>query len=689
MAVKHWKKALITALGEALIITSSLTGTTFAEPVIKSTLITENIPEPTNNLLEQIKRYHNIRQYQFQGWMFSGALVTTRIGRTTQAFLITDPKKHKRRKGWARGGYIIRSADGMNAQSEPRHETWPEPQQVTFFTGPAREILPSPDGRHFIASQDVGGNEQYQGRFFSVGQSGSLPFTDAQYRNTGFIFSHDGKWIAWQRSAGDNPNWDILIAPTDNPARARQVVYQGRGTWLAHDFSPDNRFLLLSNYISVTESTLFLLSVDTGKVKSLNPRRGAVAYGIGKFTRDGKAVIVQSDEGREFVGLLRIDLASGKRAALNPAQNGDVTDFALSLDGRFLAYTVNVGGRSRLFLARAATGRIISTPHLPMGVIAGLAFDQSGKRLGFTFDGARHPAGAWVYHRRSGRLSRWTSNLTQNYTPRRFRTVELIHYPSFVETNGHRRQIPAYIYKPQKTAKRPVPVIISIHGGPEAQYRPGFSPRFQYWLHELGAAVIAPNVRGSTGYGGNYVALDNGRLRPDALKDIGALLAWIRTQKDLDATRIIVHGGSYGGYMVLAAMARYPGQIAGGVDIVGISDFVTFLENTKSYRQALRREEYGDERDPQIRAFLKAISPLNHADKIAAPLLIVQGKNDPRVPYMQSKKMRDAVKTNQIPVWFMMAEDEGHGFQKQQNVLALHAAEHTFMGKIFSRQTPP
>ncbi len=659
------------------------------ERVIKGGLITENIPDSDTRVLEAIKQYHNIRQYQFQGWLFSGALVTTRIGRTPQAYLVRDPKKLRRNKGWLRSGSVYRTYTGQAASGVPLVGEPPSPQQLTFFTEPAREITPSPDGKRFIASRDNGGNEQFQGHLFAIGQTDALHFTDQGYRNTDFVFSSDGQWIAWQRSANESPNWDILVTPLNSPSRGRRVVFQGEGTWLVHSFSPDNRFLLVSRYVSVDEGYIFLLDINTGSLKPINDRVGPMAYGVGKFTNDGKSIIVQSDEGRGFVGLLRIDLASGEKTAISPALDGDVTDFALSADDRFLAYSVNVGGRSKLMIARAITGRVTATPRLPPGVIYGLAFDLKGHRLGFTFDGARHPAGAWVYYRRSGRLKKWTDINPKNNTPKGFRSAELVHYLSFVEGDGRRRQIPAYIYRPQTSARRPVPVIISVHGGPESQYRPRFSPRFQYWLKELGAAIIAPNIRGSTGYGGNFVNLDDGVLREDAIKDIGALLDWIKTQKNLDSSRIVIHGGSYGGYVVLAAMTKYPDQLAGGVDIVGISNFVTFLENTKGYRQNLRRVEYGDERDPKMRAFLNSISPLNHAQKIRAPLLIVQGKNDPRVPASESEQMLAATKANGASVWYMMAEDEGHGFRKSENVLALRAAEDAFFRHRFNNGKHP
>jgi dipeptidyl aminopeptidase/acylaminoacyl peptidase len=242
---------------------------------------------------------------------------------------------------------------------------------------------------------------------------------------------------------------------------------------------------------------------------------------------------------------------------------------------------------------------------------------------------------------------------------------ELIDYPTFDEVDGQPRRIPAFVYRP--AGEGPHPVIISIHGGPESQARPGFSSTYQLWIDRLGAAVVVPNVRGSSGYGKTYLKLDNGKLREDSVKDIGALLDWIATQPDLDASRVAVYGGSYGGYMVLASGVHFSDRLKAAVDIVGISNFVTFLENTQDYRRDLRRPEYGDERDPEMRAHLERISPLNNVERIRVPMFVVQGNNDPRVPVSEAEQMVAALREQGSPVWYMNALNEGHGFRKKEN----------------------
>jgi dipeptidyl aminopeptidase/acylaminoacyl peptidase len=264
-----------------------------------------------------------------------------------------------------------------------------------------------------------------------------------------------------------------------------------------------------------------------------------------------------------------------------------------------------------------------------------------------------------------GGLTRWTYSEVGGLDTSKFRSPTLVSYPTFDKVDGADRQIPAWVYKPQ--GEGPFPVVVSIHGGPESQSRPSFSSTYQMWMEKLGVAVVVPNVRGSAGYGKSYLALDNGFKREGSVRDIGALLDWIKTQPDLDADKVAVFGGSYGGYMVLASSVHYSDKLKAAVDIVGISNFVTFLENTQDYRRDLRRVEYGDERDPEMRAYLEKISPLNNVEKIKIPMLIVQGENDPRVPVTESGQVVAALRKQGETVWYMNALNEGHGYRKKEN----------------------
>ncbi len=303
---------------------------------------------------------------------------------------------------------------------------------------------------------------------------------------------------------------------------------------------------------------------------------------------------------------------------------------------------------------------------IPAGVIEGLRFHRRRGLLGFTLMRAAAPADTWTLDVERGKVERWTRSEVGGLNASRFVSPTLVRYPTFDrDAEGKPRQIPAFYFRPP--GKGPHPVLIEIHGGPEGQWRPYFSSLLQYFAVELGVAVLAPNVRGSDGYGKSYLLLDNGRKREDSVRDIGALLDWIAKRPELDAKRVLVHGGSYGGYMVLASLIHYRQRIRAGVDWVGISSFLTFLQNTQAYRRDLRRAEYGDERDPEMRKFLHAISPLTRAREITSPLFVIQGANDPRVPASESTQLVRAVRSSGSPVWFLLAENEGHGFRKKAN----------------------
>jgi dipeptidyl aminopeptidase/acylaminoacyl peptidase len=294
-----------------------------------------------------------------------------------------------------------------------------------------------------------------------------------------------------------------------------------------------------------------------------------------------------------------------------------------------------------------------------------IGFDRSGKKLGMTLESAQSTRDVFVLEVERNALTRYTSSEVGPIDPLQFVPAELVRFPTFDREHGKPRQVPAFVYRSRAPGRRPV--YIDVHGGPESQYKPVFSPFTQFLVRELGFTVIAPNVRGSSGYGKSYLNLDNGEDREDAVKDIGALLVWVGAQRDLDAKKVFVAGGSYGGYMSLASMVHFSDRLSGGIDVVGISNFVTFLESTSAYRRDLRRPEYGDERLPRIRAYLQRISPLTNAARISKPLLIVQGLNDPRVPASESQQMVAKIRGRGGEVWYLAARDEGHGFKKKSN----------------------
>ncbi|MEO1306029.1 MAG: prolyl oligopeptidase family serine peptidase [Pseudomonadota bacterium] len=595
------------------------------ERMTEGNLVMESIPEIPASVSDRLRQYQNVRGHGFSDWAEDGILISTRFGETSQVHNVKTP-------GGAR-------------------------QQVTFFDEPVGGGSVSPTGNSFVFGKDTGGDEFFQGYLFDLDTGNTTQFTEPGTRNGGLVWSDDGKNVAWYRSTAGDPNWDIMIGDPTDPSTVR-VAHEGEGALYPVDFSGDSSSLVVQQYISITKSRIFSLDVASGEFTELNPGED-VAYSGAALLANGDVLSV-TDKDSEFSNLVRFDAETGEMTNYTADIDWGVSGWDLSKDESTVVFTVNQGGLGTIKLLDLATGTVSDGPELPVGIASSTTFSPDGKNVGFTFNGATSPADAWSFDVETLELTRWTEAEVGGLNADNFITPTLFTYP-----NDAGMDIPAFKYVPEGDG--PHPVIIQIHGGPEGQSRPGFSSTYQYWASELGVAVVVPNVRGSSGYGKTYVSMDNGLNRKKSVEDIGALLDWIETQPDLDKDRVIVYGGSYGGYMVLASMIDYGDRLAGGVNIVGISDFKTFLLNTKGYRRDLRRAEYGDERDPEVAAFFEEISPLNNAAKINKPIFIIQGYNDPRVPYTEAEQILAAVKENDVETWFLMAMDEGHGFRKKSN----------------------
>lgn len=609
-------------------------------------LVVEGIPKIPQALAEEIGRYTEFRGADFTSWSPTGRemLIITRFGDTAQIHLVKMP-------GGAR-------------------------RQQTFFKERVGGGEFLPNGESFLFTKDVGGNEQFQIYRQDLATGDATLLTDGKSRNTGAQVSHSGHRIAYgstQRTGNDVDVW--TVSPGDTKS-AKLLAQLTGGGWDVAGWSPDDKQLLVVEGISANESYVWLMNAETGEKTLLTPKGGKekVSYTNAKFARDGKSVYVTSDLDSEFLRLARIDLATKARTVLTSHIPWDIEELEFSPDGKLVAFVANEDGLGVLHLMDLTTGKEKSLPKMPRGIVSGVRFHKNGKDLAFSLQSNREGGDAWSLDVTTNALDRWTYSETAGLNTATFAEPETVKWKSF---DG--RSISGVLYRPPASFSGKRPVVIDIHGGPEDQFRPYSFGSYNFYLNKLGVAMVFPNVRGSSGFGKTFLTLDNGFLREDSYKDILSLLDWIKTQPALDADRVMVTGGSYGGFMTLAVATNYNDRIRCSLDVVGPSNLVTFLKNTSGYRVDLRRVEYGDERDPKMHDFLEKIAPANNAGKITKPLFVVQGLNDPRVPASESVQMVATVRKNGTPVWYLAAKDEGHGFRKKSNRDFLTYARTLFM----------
>ena len=602
----------------------------------RGNLVMDNIPAVDTPLTAKLEDYMQSRGASFVDWLpDGGVLVATRFGDTDQLHRVAMP---------------MGAREQLTFQREP----------VTVARSPQSAAAPG-----FLFQRDQGGNEMAQLFWYEYKSRAIRMITDGRGLNGGAVWNRDGRRVAFHGTGRDGVSYDIYIAePANNLDRPRLVFNGFRKNWSVQDWSPDDTRLLIRNYVSANEAHLFVMDIASAALTPISEGRDVASISQASFTADGRGVYVITNRDSEFEQLKRVDIATGEVESLTAHIPWDIDAFARSEDGRYLAYVANVDGLSRLTVINLAN-RSEQVPPLPEGQVGRMVFDRTGKKLGLTLETAQTPRDVFVLEVERNALTRYTVSEVGPVDALNFVAADLVRFPTFDRERGKPRQIPAFIYR--STAPGPRPVYIDIHGGPESQYKPSFSPFTQFLVRELGFTVIAPNVRGSSGYGKTYLSLDNAEDREDAVKDVGALLVWIGAQRDLDAKNVFVAGGSYGGYMSLASMVHFGDRLRGGIDVVGISNFVTFLESTSEYRRDLRRQEYGDERLPRMRGYLQRISPLTSASRISKPLLIVQGLNDPRVPANESQQMVAKIRGRGGEVWYLAAKDEGHGFRKKSN----------------------
>ncbi|WP_428630838.1 prolyl oligopeptidase family serine peptidase [Sphingopyxis sp.] len=594
-------------------------------------LIADGMPDVPADLTAATRPYMENRGASFVGWnpVDKSMLIATRFANTAQIHRVASP---------------------MGAR-----------KQLTFEAEPVGAGAWSPKSADIMLVQkDIGGNEFYQIYAMKDGRLDLL--TDGKSRNTFNAWSKDGSLLAYTSTLRNGRDSDIYVMDPRDPKTARMVAQVDGGGWALLDFAPDKSWALVGKYTSVQKSDFFRLDLATGAMTPIGDHGKTASQNGGKFAPDG-SIWITSDEGTEFERLGILDPATGKFTPKGPTEKWDVSSFDIAEDGSFIAYTINEAGTSTLRLFDPKSGVVRTVDKLPAGIIGGINIAPWGD-IGITFTSARSAADAFSVDPKTLAITRWTESETGGLDVSKNIEPELVKVKSFdgLEVSG-------FLYRPDPakfSGKRPL--IMSVHGGPEGQSRPGFMGRSNYMLNEMGIALFYPNVRGSTGYGKTFVSLDNGPFkREDSVKDMGAFLDALAKDKTLDAARFGLTGGSYGGYMCYAAATHYADKLRANLCVVAISNFVTFLENTQDYRRDLRRVEYGDERVPEQRKKLMEISPLTRVADIKKPLFVVTGANDPRVPASEADQIVAAVRNNGGTAWHLVGTNEGHGFAKKEN----------------------
>jgi dipeptidyl aminopeptidase/acylaminoacyl peptidase len=555
-----------------------------------------------------------------------------------------------------------------------RPTSWPE--QLTFFKERVLNVTYSPVADEMIFSTDVGGNERAQLFLLSGDGQHLRQLTDAPQAIHSFGgWSHDGRNIAYSSNVRDPRVFDVYVM--DVRSGETHMVHKGDGWFYAAGFSPDDRQLLIGKAYSSFDQDLWLLDLSSGATRLLTPHQGSARFEA-VFAPDGRRLHLTSDLDRDFLTLAHVDLplltsdSAAPQLIFRDSLGWDVSSLSVARQAGLLAYHVNADGYTRLIVESLSDGAVLPLAGLPAGVCELSAFSVDGSRAAITVNAPNHNSDVWIADLRAGETRQVTRSSRAGIPQAAFVEPELIRYASFDGLS-----ITGFLYRPPTA--RPgdkLRVLFVVHGGPESQTQPTFGPITQYFVNR-GYAVFAPNVRGSTGYGKRFAHLDDVEKRLDSVADLAEGARYLVEQGIADPRRIAVYGGSYGGFMVLAALTQYPELWAAGIDIVGIANFLTFLENTGPWRRDLRIAEYGDpEKD---RDLLERISPINHVDRIKAPLLVIHGANDPRVPVGEAEQIVAALRNRNVPVQYLRYEDEGHGLSKLANRLDAYAKMADFL----------
>jgi len=546
--------------------------------------------------------------------------------------------------------------------------------QLTHYDDSISRVVFSPTKNLILFEMSTGGNENSQLFFIDLTKRETIPLTETpEYRYNFGAWSDDGEYIAFRSNERNGIDFDVYVMHVET--KERRCIYADGGMVSAVSFSPKNTFLAISKQYSLVHTDLYLFNLLTSTIECITTHEKEEIQGIPRWLPDESVFFVTMDRDREFMGLAKYDLAT-KSFAYVLTPEWDIDGIAVDREGKYLALTINEDGRDRVRMYNANTLKELPLKMPSNGLVQALRFSNDGTKLIFTFTDSTRTQDIWLYDIESHALHQLTHS-HQAVPAEVLVEPELIHFVSFDGLS-----IPAFIYTPKNIeAGKKMRVIIDIHGGPESQYRPALVRLTQYFVHN-GYAVIAPNVRGSSGYGKTYLTLDNIEKRLDSVKDLVALHTYIQSVPEFDSTKVVLSGGSYGGFMVLAGLAFHPDLWAAGVDIVGIANFVTFLENTAPYRRGLREAEYGSlENDREL---LERISPINSVENILAPLVVIHGANDPRVPLSEAEQIVEELRKRNREVEFMVYPDEGHGLAKLKNRLDAYPKVVAFLERVLS-----
>ncbi|WP_169976734.1 S9 family peptidase [Tautonia rosea] len=611
-------------------------------------ITTEGVPPISRTLERALAPYRTVPGFGFEGWLGDRRELLIRAGAAPsgQVFSVVTPGA--------------------------------PPQQLSRLSARLLGVEPRPGRNQFVVLYDTEGNESVQLALIDtrVGLIGRL--TDGHSRHSEPRWSRDGRSLALTGDARNGRDFDVYLIRPDDPEPTPILLAEAEGLTTVEDWSPDDRSVVTVEVNAGHDVRVRTIDVESGASTVILPGPGTSGVhspASPRWSANGESIFLTVYDGGEYRRLARLDLASGDLQILSDSIETDVESFAVADDGKTLAVTVHDDGYSSLRILDAETGKELARPDVPDGQIDSLSFRPGSNEVAFNLETPREPSQAYSVIVSTGVVVRWTRSLPGSTGVRIPNSPERLRYPSF---DG--REIPVFIFRPDpRRFPGPRPVLIDLHGGPQAQARPSFLGPDAYIVSELGIALVVPNVRGSSGYGLSYLQLDDREHREDAVRDIGALLDWIAHQPEYDPNRLVIRGGSYGGYLVLASMARFGDRITAGINLAGISDFETFMADQPPLRLDLLRLEFGDERDPNTQDFFRTISPLRRADQITSPLLVVQGRNDPRVPVAEARQIVDAVRENGVPVWYVLAENEGHGYSRAENLEFLRAVEATFL----------